>query len=197
MPQIWGVRRIDGENEMTFLGVPDIPTRDIDYFREALRVREAELADAKKRRDTILSDIRKTCAAVDAGDQRARLELKGLNKQNVETGRLVLSIEASVAEARKRVNMAQAQADAARAKAAVPVAEGADVLCVEFLSGWRCIFCRALGIGAGNQLANSKDYEQAIKNFDASYADMVAKIWYWPNSATRHVKTGHLPATFP
>jgi hypothetical protein len=74
---------------MTF-GATDIPTRGVDDFRETLRVREAELVNTKKQRDTILLDIRKANAAVDAGDQRARLELNGLNKSNVAAGRLIL-----------------------------------------------------------------------------------------------------------
>jgi hypothetical protein len=46
----------------------------------------------------------------------------------VAAGRLVLSIEKEVIEAKKRVDMAQAQIDAVRSKAAVPVAEGAERL---------------------------------------------------------------------
>jgi hypothetical protein len=113
---------------MTFVGATDIPTRGVDDFRETLRVREEKLANARKNRDVIQNDIRKACAAVDAGDQRARLELNALNKSNVAAGRLVLSIEAELGEARKRLSMAEAQVDAARAKAAVPIAEGAERL---------------------------------------------------------------------
>jgi hypothetical protein len=113
---------------MTFIGATDIPTRGVDDFRKTLQDREEKLANAKKQRDTILNDIRKACAAVDAGDQRARMELGGLNKSNVAAGRLILSIEAEIGEAKRRVEMAQAQADAVRAKAAVPIAEGAERL---------------------------------------------------------------------
>ena len=67
---------------MTFIGATDIPTRGVDDFRKTLQDREEKLANAKKQRDTILNDIRKACAAVDAGDQKARFELVGLNKQN-------------------------------------------------------------------------------------------------------------------
>ncbi len=72
--------------------------------------------------------MRKASAAADFGDQRARLELAGLNKQDGAAGRLILSLEAQVAEAQKRVEMAQAQVGAVRAKAAVPIAEGAEKL---------------------------------------------------------------------
>jgi hypothetical protein len=79
---------------------------------------EAELAEAKARRDKILVDISKANDA-SVRDQQARLKLPGLNKQDAETGRLIRSIEMQVKEARKRVAMAEtAAAGAARAKAA-------------------------------------------------------------------------------
>jgi hypothetical protein len=114
------------ENEMTFIGATDIPTRGVDDFRETLRDREAELVNAKKQRDTILLDIRKASDAADMGDQRARLKLPGLNKQDAAAGRLILSIEAEFGEARKRLAMAVDQAAAVDAKAAVPIGEAAD-----------------------------------------------------------------------
>jgi hypothetical protein len=86
---------------------------------------EAELADVQARRDKILTDISKANDA-SVRDQRARLQLPALNKSNVETGRLIVSIEHQVAEARKRVAMAANQA--AAAAAAVPIAEGAERL---------------------------------------------------------------------
>ena len=63
-------------------------TRGVDDFRQTLRICEMKLVNAKKQRDVILNDIRKACAAVDAGDQRARLELSGLNRSNQEVGGL-------------------------------------------------------------------------------------------------------------
>jgi hypothetical protein len=108
---------IDGENEMSF-GATDIPTRDIDYFSNVLKDREVKLAAAKKQRETVLNDIRKANAAVDAGDQRARMELPGLNKQDVAAGRLILSIEKEVIEAKKRLDMAENQAATAAARRA-------------------------------------------------------------------------------
>jgi hypothetical protein len=109
-------------------GAIDCPTRDVYYFRKVLKDREAELAGAKARRDAIHVDLRKANAAVDAGDQLARNALPGLNKQDAAAGRLILSIEGQVAEAWKRLSMAEAQVAAVRAKATVPVAEGAERL---------------------------------------------------------------------
>jgi hypothetical protein len=103
---------------MTFIGATDIPSRGVDDFRETLRAREAKLVAAKRQRDIILADIRKANAAVDAGDKRARLELGGLNKSDLEVGRLIVSIEREVAEARKRLAMAENQAATAAAKRA-------------------------------------------------------------------------------
>jgi hypothetical protein len=101
---------------MTFFGALDLPTRGVDDFRETLRVREAELANAKKQRDRILIDLRKASAAADMGDQRARFALGALNKKDAEAGRLILSLEAEVAEARKRLEMAMNQAAVVEAK---------------------------------------------------------------------------------
>jgi hypothetical protein len=106
-----------GENEMTF-GATDIPTRAVAYFRDVLKDHEAKLVNAKKQREAVLFDIRKANAAVDMGDQRARLELNGLNKQDVAAGRLILSIEAETAEARKRLKMAEVQSATAAARRA-------------------------------------------------------------------------------
>jgi hypothetical protein len=103
---------------MAAFGAIDIPARGVDDFRKTLRDREEKLVHAKKQRDVILNDIRKTNAAIDAGDKRARLELMGLNKQNAAAGRLILSIEAEVAQSRKRVAMAESQAEAAAVKRA-------------------------------------------------------------------------------
>jgi hypothetical protein len=61
---------------------------------------EQKLADAKARRDKILLDIRRAQVAIDAGDQKARFVQGGLNKQNVDAGRLIVSIEREVGEVR-------------------------------------------------------------------------------------------------
>jgi hypothetical protein len=79
---------------------------------------EAELAEAKVRRDKILLDLRKASAAIDAGDKRARFTQGALNKDEVAAGRLILSIERQVVEAKKRIVMADAQAAAVALKRA-------------------------------------------------------------------------------
>jgi hypothetical protein len=89
------------------LGSTDIPTRGVDDFRETLRVREEKLVNARKQRDVILNDIRKASDAADMGDQKARFALTGLNKQDAAVGRLILSLEAEVAQSRERVEMAE------------------------------------------------------------------------------------------
>jgi hypothetical protein len=112
----------NGENEMVF-GAVDIPTRGVEDLRKVLNDFEATLADAKDRRDKILLDMRKASAAVDAGDRQARLAQAGLNKEEAAAGRLILSLERELAEAKKCLAMGQAQVDAVRAKAGVPIAE--------------------------------------------------------------------------
>jgi hypothetical protein len=65
-----------------------------------------------------LLDIRKASAAVDAGDRQARFAQGGLNKEAAAAGQLILSLEAQVAEARKRLDMAVNWAATAAAKRA-------------------------------------------------------------------------------
>jgi septal ring factor EnvC (AmiA/AmiB activator) len=78
---------------------------------------EAELTEVKARRDKILVDISKANDA-SVRDQRARMELPALNKQDAETGRLIRSIERQIVEARKRIAMAEDHAAVGRAKRA-------------------------------------------------------------------------------
>jgi hypothetical protein len=89
---------------------------------------EAELIAAKARRDKILVDIGAAQAAAEKGDKQQLFALRPLNKQDEETGRLIRSIERQIAEAKKRLAMAADHAAAGRAKAAVPIAEGAERL---------------------------------------------------------------------
>jgi hypothetical protein len=103
---------------MGALGAIDIPNRNVDDFRAAVKDREAKLANAKKQRDVILNDIRLVSAAIDAGDKQARLKLPALNKTNVEVGRLIVSIAREVSEAKGRLSLAENQAAAASAKRA-------------------------------------------------------------------------------
>jgi hypothetical protein len=99
-------------------GAIDIPTKSVDDFRKTLSELEVKLSDAKDRRDKILLDMRKASAAVDAGDRQARFAQGALNKEDAAAGRLVLSLEAQVAEARKRLAMAETQAATVEAKRA-------------------------------------------------------------------------------
>ena len=100
------------------LGAVDIPIRDVASLQKGLSVLEAELVTAKGRRDKILIEMRKAVAGADAGDQRARFAQGGLNKEDAAAGRLILSLEAQVAEARKRLAMAETQAATVEAKRA-------------------------------------------------------------------------------
>jgi septal ring factor EnvC (AmiA/AmiB activator) len=86
--------------------------------QKVLNELEAELAAAKQRRDKILADISAANAA-SVRDQRARMELPRLNKEEAATGRLIRSIEMQIVQAKKRVAMAEAAAaGAAAARAA-------------------------------------------------------------------------------
>jgi hypothetical protein len=107
-----------GNITMGAFGAVDIPNRGVEDHRKALQDREAKLANAKRQRDIILADIGKANAAVDSGDKQARNALPGLNKSNLEVGRLILSIGREVSEARGRLSLATNQAAAAAAKRA-------------------------------------------------------------------------------
>jgi hypothetical protein len=103
------------------MGIEQINVTDcsIDDRHRLLSAYEARLAEARARRDKILVDIRKAQAAVDKGDQRARFEQGGLNKEDAAAGRLILSLEAQIAEARKRLGMAEVQAATVASKRAI------------------------------------------------------------------------------
>jgi hypothetical protein len=123
---------------MTFLGASDIPTRGVEDHRKVLNGLDVKLSEAKARRDAVLADIRKTNAAVDAGDRQARLKLPALNKQDAAAGRLILSLEAELGEAKKRLGMAMNQAATAAAKRAqsdAPVVMGDRLFEVETPDG--------------------------------------------------------------
>ena len=81
----------------------DLPARGVEDLRKVLNGLEVKLSDAKAQRDRILIDMRKASAAVDMGDQRARFAQGSLNKEDASAGRLILSIQAQIAEARKRL----------------------------------------------------------------------------------------------
>ena len=97
----------------------DVPTRNVDDYRDALKNYEVKLAAAHKQRGVIIIDLRKASAAADLGDQRARLELNALNKSDAAAGRLILSLEAQVAEAKRRLAMAETQAATVASRRAV------------------------------------------------------------------------------
>jgi hypothetical protein len=77
----------------------------------------AELSEANTRRNKILADIA-TANAASVRDQRARMALPALNKEEAATGRLIRSIEMQITEAKKRVVMAANQAAAVALKQA-------------------------------------------------------------------------------
>jgi hypothetical protein len=79
---------------------------------------EAELAEVTARRSRILLDIKKANDAAFAGDKSQLFVLArkgGLNEQEQNVGRLILSISTQVAEAKKRVAMAANHAAGAAA----------------------------------------------------------------------------------
>lgn len=112
---------------MTF-GAIDIPARGVEDLRKVLNGLEVKLSGAKAQRDRILIDMRKAAAAADMGDQRARFAQGGLNKEDAAAGRLILSLEAQVAEARKRLAMAETQAATVEAKRAQQDGLGEDTV---------------------------------------------------------------------
>jgi hypothetical protein len=158
---------------MSFLGVPDFPARGIDDYRKTLQDREEKLANARKQHDVILADIRNASDRVDMGNQTARIELVGLNKSKVAAGRLILSIEAEVAESKKRVDMAQAQADAMALKqaqsdaAVVPGDRLFEVVCPD---GVRRVRHRAASIEALQKVLQPQ-YHVVSEIFGASEDD--------------------------
>jgi hypothetical protein len=98
------------------LGAVDLPARGVEDLRKVLSGLEVKLSGAKAQRDRILIDVRKASAAADMGDQRARFAQGGLNKEDAVAGWLILSLEAQVAEARKRLDAAMNQAEVVEAK---------------------------------------------------------------------------------
>jgi hypothetical protein len=106
------------ENGAMKIEAIDLPARGVEDLRKALNGLEVKLSDAKAQRDRILIDVRKTSAAADTGDQPARFAQAALNKEDSAAGRLILSLQAQVAEARKRLAMAETQAAIVAAKRA-------------------------------------------------------------------------------
>jgi hypothetical protein len=100
-------------------GAAELPTQGVDDLRKSLASHESKLANAQKQRDVILIDLRKASAASDLGDQRARLGLNALHKADTAAGRLILSIQAQVDGAKKRLAMAETQVATAASKRAI------------------------------------------------------------------------------
>lgn len=90
----------------------------VEERRAAVTLYESRLAASQKQRDTILIDKRVASARADKGDQLARREVASLGKQDVEVGRLVLSIERQLKEAKRWLAFAEDQAATAAATAA-------------------------------------------------------------------------------
>jgi hypothetical protein len=105
-----GAFQIDGVKQLNIDPVNLALRSATEGAPKILNELETELAEANARHGKILADMAKVNDASFAGDQRARMELPGLNKQDVETGRLIRSIEHQVKEAKKRVAMAENQA---------------------------------------------------------------------------------------
>jgi hypothetical protein len=95
-----------------------------DQTRRVLNDLERAVAAAKARRVKILADISKANDAAFAGDRRQLFVLGSLNKQEAETGRLILSIERQITEARKRLATLEAHAANSAAAARAVVAPG-------------------------------------------------------------------------
>ncbi len=148
----------------------DLPARGVEDLRKVLNDFEVKLSDAKAQRDRILIDVRKASAAADMGDQRARIAQGALNKEDAAAGRLILSLEAQVAEARKRLGMAMNQVAVVEAKshaaAAIPGDEVAKWFEVRTPDG-RVIRHRAASLDA-LQGALLKGYTVTAEVFGAS-----------------------------
>jgi hypothetical protein len=99
----------------------DIANRSVvDVRREAVAFHEDKLAGVKRQRDTVLIDKRVAEARADKGDRQARMDVARLGKQDLELGRLVISIERQLKEAKKWLAFAENQAaGAAAARASV------------------------------------------------------------------------------
>jgi hypothetical protein len=92
----------------------------VEGNQKILNELEAELAEVTARRGKILADIKKANEAAFAGDKRQLFVLArkgGLNEQEQNVGRFILSISTQIAEAKKRVAMAANHAAGAAAAA--------------------------------------------------------------------------------
>lgn len=92
---------------------------DITRFQKHLRDLEAKLVEARERRDALALEQRAAINSAKPGDLKAIAAQALVNKALEEQGRLLLSLEREVAEAKKRLGYAEAQRkEAARIAAA-------------------------------------------------------------------------------
>jgi hypothetical protein len=97
----------------------DIANRSaVDVRREAVAFHEEKLTAARKERDVVLIDKRVAESRADAGDKAARMDVARLGKQDLELGRLTVSIERQLKEAKKWLSFAENQSATASAKQA-------------------------------------------------------------------------------
>ena len=94
-------------------------TTTTDDARKVLADLEAKLADAKSRQDQVESELKEIAFAAHTGEADARKRLERLHADTAKISAEVLSLEAAVVEAKRRVREAEAAEsdDVARAKA--------------------------------------------------------------------------------
>ena len=94
-------------------------TTTTDDARKVLADLEAKLADAKSRQDQVESKSKEIAFAAHTGEADARKRLERLHADTAKISAEVLSLEAAVVEAKRRVREAEAAKsdDVARAKA--------------------------------------------------------------------------------
>ena len=86
---------------------------DIERFQRHLRDLEQKHLEAKQRRDKLAAELRALTVRIDEGrgrDGRLISDQGGLNKQLDEVGRLILSLEREIREAKRQLSYAEAQA---------------------------------------------------------------------------------------
>jgi hypothetical protein len=96
-------------------------TTDIETAQNLLAGLERQLAETRSRLSKATLELNRQGYLADRGDRKAAFAQGGLNKQIDADGRLALSIQREIGEAKKRIGYAQAQA-AAMARHAQAVA---------------------------------------------------------------------------
>jgi hypothetical protein len=115
-------------------------TSDVQRERAVLAGLESKLSDALDRRDKTIQEISRASAeaetsGVNSASNGARRPINSARNSLAPLNRLAKSIDSEigliriqVTHARRMLELAEAHADTARAKAAVPIAEGAERL---------------------------------------------------------------------